>query len=378
MYNCFATTSRGLEPLLHQELASFGAKNIEIVNAGAKFDASLDLIMQLNLSSRIASRILLKLISGEYTNENDIYDLAYEINWPEWFNSDKSIKVATTAIRSNLNSLEFITLLVKDAICDHFVANNKLRPNVNKYNPDMRIYNFLTQTEAIIYLDTSGEALFKRGYRENKLEAPLKENLAAGILQLSNWTPEQPLYDPMCGSGTIAIEALLSGLNIAPGLNRGFAFEKLVNHDSKKWQHLKNAATDIINLKSKLQIYASDINYHAIKIAENNLQQLKLPAQIKFSVGDILQQKSPASHGIMITNPPYGVRLAETEQLAEFYPKLSTCLKQNYANWNCYFLSGDLSLPKLMRLKPSKKTPLFNGDLECRLFEFKMVAGSNR
>jgi len=378
VYQCFATTARGLEQLLADELTSFGASKLNTVNAGIQFTASLETIMKANLHSRIASRIMIQVGFGGYRNEEDIYNVAKNIKWDEWLHVGNSIKVSTTAIRSPLKSLEFITLKVKDAICDYFVSKVDARPDVNKQRPDVRIYNFLTEDTITIYLDTSGEALFKRGYRENKLEAPLKENLAAGIIQLANWHPDITLYDPMCGSGTIAIEAISYGLNIAPGLNRSFGFENLEKFDLTLFKELKTKAKQAINYDQKLKIYASDINRRAASVAEDNFKTAGFSKYVKLDYGDFLSKYPPDSTGMLITNPPYGVRLDEQEQLAEFYPKLGDNLKKRFSNWDCYFLTSDLALAKLIHLKPSRKIPVFNGALECRLFEFKMVKGSNR
>ena len=414
IYSCFATTNKWLENILAEELTNLGATNTITTNAGVKFDADFTTIMRCNLHSRIASRIMIQVGFGGYRNEDDIYSLAFNIKWADWFDLNNNIKVATNAINSPLRSLEFVTLKVKDAICDNFSKLYNERPNVNKYAPDMRIYNFLTMDTITIYLDTSDEGLFKRGYRQNTLEAPLKENLAAGLLKLANWQPHIPLYDPMCGSGTIPMEAISIGLNIAPGLNRGFAFEKfvcMINYEDT-WHKMKSDAKNAINYNNQsLKIYASDINQQAINATHDNLKRAKLLDYITLNCGDFLQLPAPnvensekeiepigvinaikvvetiepareiktiETKGMILTNPPYGVRLDELENLADFYPKLASHLKQNYAGWVCYFLTADLRMPKLMRLKPSRKTPVFNGALECRLFEFKMVSGSNR
>jgi putative N6-adenine-specific DNA methylase len=217
VFNCFATTNKGLEILLAEELTTLGAKDVNTVTAGLEFRATLNDIVKMNLHTRLASRIMIQLGHGPYSNNDDaedIYGLACEINWSEWFHVGNTIKVSTNAIKSPLTSLEFVTLKVKDAICDYFNERVDARPNVDKQNPDMRIYNFLTEDTVTIYLDTSGDTLFKRGYRKLKLEAPIKENLAFGLIKLSGWTPEQPFFDPMCGSGTIAVEAICYGLNI--------------------------------------------------------------------------------------------------------------------------------------------------------------------
>mgnify|MGYP003439681897 FL=1 len=378
MLVCFATTVRGLEQLLADELTELGASEINLVNAGLEFSASLDDIMRMNLHSRLASRIMIRLGFGGYRQEEDIYQLAQGIKWDQWFHSGNTIKVSTSAIACPLKSLDFVTLRVKDAICDYFVERVDSRPSVDKANPDMRIYTFLTSETATIYLDASGDTLFKRGYRRSKLEAPIRENLAFGLIKLSGWTPDRPFYDPMCGSGTLAIEAICYGLNIAPGLNREFAFEKFIDFDATKFAQMRESAQAAINYDQELQIYASDINRHAVEIAKQNFAQIKLDKYVNFGCGDFLDQVAPAENGVIVTNPPYGVRLDELDNLAQIYPQIATTLKRNFAGWDCFFFTGDLRMPKLMRLKPSRKTPVYNGALECRLFEFKMVSGSNR
>lgn len=378
MISCFATTVRGLEQLLADELSNLGASQINIVNAGLEFNAELDDIMRINLYSRLASRIMIRVAYSGYRDERDIYRLAKKVEWDRWFHVGNTIKVSTNAMRCPLKSLDFVTLTVKDAICDYFVEQVDARPDVNKADPDMRIYTFLTEDSVTIYLDTSGDTLFKRGYRRLKLEAPIRENLAFGLIKLSGWTPDRPLYDPMCGSGTIAVEAISYGLNIAPGLNRNFAFEKFLGFDSNKFQNMKDDANHKIRKDIKLQIFASDINRTAIEIAKQNFQQINLDKYVEFSSGDFLKKNAPAKNGVLITNPPYGVRMDELDNLAGLYPQIASNLKQNFAGWDCYFFTGDLRMPKLLRLKPSKKIPVYNGALECRFYEFKMVSGSNR
>lgn len=374
MFCCFATTSKGLEDLLATELASFGAVEIVTANAGVQFKAYMSTIMKANLHSRLASRIMLQVAFNGYRNEKDIYNIVSKVNWSEWFNVTSTIKVATNAIRCPLKSLDFVTLTVKDAICDSFVNIAGSRPSVGKIDPDIRIYNFLTESTVTVYLDTSGEGLFKRGYRQDKLDAPIKENLAAGLIQLANWDYNTPFYDPMCGSGTIVAEAVSLGLNLAPGLNRHFAFEKFINFRPAEWQELKHQAKIAVKHERKLKIYASDVNTKAIQITKNNFEQLGILDYIKFDTGDFLTKEAPETSGTLVTNPPYGIRQEEEDELTLFYPKLGDHLKSCYANWNCYFFTADLRLAKLIRLKPSKRTVLYNGSLECRLFEFKMVA----
>lgn len=378
IYSCFATTIRGLEKLLADELTTLGASEINIVNAGLEFKADFNDVMRMNLHSRLANRIMIRLDFSGYRNEADIYNLVYKIEWNNWFNSGNTIKVSTTAIDSPLQSIDFATLKVKDAICDYFVNKVDSRPSVDKVNPDIRIYSFLTNDSITIYLDTSGDTLFKRGYYPHKLEAPLRENLASALVQLSGWTPEMPFYDPMCGSGTIIAEAVSYGLSLAPGLMRNFAFEKFVYLDKVIWNKLKSDAKALVNYDTKLEIFASDISQTAVDLAKKNLSESNLAKYVQFSVGDFLSKTAPAESGIIVTNPPYGIRMDEQDNLALLYPQIGDHLKKNYPNWNCYIFSGDLRIGKLIGLKPTKRTPLYNGSLECRLFEFKIVNGSNR
>lgn len=378
IYSCFASTSRGLEEILASEVRGFGVSDVAITRSGIKFQANLAQIMEVNLQSRIASRVMIELAYGEYHNEADIYDLAYKVSWDKWFSHNETIKVDTSAISSPLNSLSFVNLKVKDAICDKFVAIDNARPDVDKNIPDMRIYNFLTTNTVTIYLDTTGESLFKRGYRGHKLEAPLKENLASGLIKLSSWDHNQTFFDPMCGSGTIVIEAVSMALNMAPGVNRHFAFEKFKNHDKSAYKELKTKAKDLVFRDRKLDIYARDIDNEAIKILEDNCRNLDILKHINYKRANFLEHEAPNNSGVLVTNPPYGIRLEEAEVMADMYPLYASHLKKNFSNWNCHFFTADLRMPKLMRLKPSRKIPLYNGALECRLFEFKMVSGSNR
>jgi putative N6-adenine-specific DNA methylase len=330
------------------------------------------------LHSRIATRILWRVAHGKYAKEDDIYRLALDAPWPKWFAAEQTIRVDVTAVKSPLKSLEFITLRIKDAVCDRFRADVGSRPSVDTREPDVRVHGFITVDECTLYVDTSGAPLYQRGLRQKTVEAPLKENVAAGILRLSGWQPGTPLIDPMCGSGTFLVEAAQMALGIAPGAGREFGFQQLKNFRPEKWKALLAAAKAAEKSAGPAQIYGSDISPVAVRAALANLDRAGLLPAVSLSTGNILEIDAPAPAGVMVANPPYGERLSEMDELAAFYPPLGSALKRKFAGWNCYLLSADLRLPKLMRLTPSKKTPLFNGAIECRLFEFKMVAGSNR
>jgi putative N6-adenine-specific DNA methylase len=277
-----------------------------------------------------------------------------------------------------LKSLDFITLRIKDAVCDRFREKSGSRPDVDTANPDMRIHAYLDATQVTLYLDTSGEPLYKRGLRRESNEAPLRENLAAGILRLAGWTPDLALLDPMCGSGTFLLEAAQIALDIAPGSRRGFAFEHLKMFDAPLWQRLLAHAKSREQAVQPLPLYGSDLYGDALKAARTNFEEAGLADTVHLKQANMLEISAPAPNGILVTNPPYGVRLGDDDELAEFYPKLGHLLKQKFSGWNCYFLTADLRLAKLIRLSASKRTPLFNGNLECRLFEYKMMTGGNR
>lgn len=379
MEHFFATCPRGLEPLLAEDLAAAGAHDIRNVPGGVHFAGDWACCYAANLHSRIATRILWRVAEGPYAREDDIYRLAYDTPWSRWFGAAQTLRVDVTAIKSPLNSLEFITLRIKDAVCDRFRADSGQRPSVDTRTPDVRVQAFITAERCTLYIDTSGAPLYQRGLRQKTVEAPLKENLAAGILRLTGWQPGTPLLDPMCGSGTFLVEAAQMALGIAPGSGgRSFGFQRLKNFRFETWKNLLDAAQDAELPAKPMQIYGSDISPVSVRAALANLDRAGLLPAVTLSSGDIREIAAPAAAGILIANPPYGERLSEQEELAAFYPELGSALKRSFAGWTCHLLTADLRLPKLMRLTPSKKTPLFNGAIECRLFEFKMVAGSNR
>jgi len=341
---------------------------------------------RINLHSRIASRVLLRIANRTYANENDIYDLVLEQPWEDWFSVDHTIRVDITAIKSPLTSLEFTTLKIKDAVCDRFRDQFGRRPSVDTRTPDMRIMGFLDQRNFTIYLDTSGEALFKRGWREETGDAPLRENLAAGLLRVAGWKPGMTLFDPMCGSGTILIEAAQMVQGIPPGARRRFAFEKFRNFNAKAWQEMKTAIKPN-PLPAEPTIFGSDISGDMVAMTRHNLRSAGILFEVPLKQIEAQQVQPPTSQpGLLVTNPPYGERIGvrgdstipQDEMAVGFYQQLSATLKQRFAGWTVYLFTADLGLPKMLRLKESRKTPFFNGALECRLFRFDMVAGFNR
>jgi 23S rRNA (guanine2445-N2)-methyltransferase len=378
MESFFASCPRGLELVLADELRQLKAEKIHAVGGGVHFVGDLLLCYRANLESRIASRILWRVAGDQYQNEDDIYRTAFAPPWSDWFDPARTIRVDVSATKSPLTSLNFVTLKIKDAVCDKVRRLSGRRPSVNTRQPDIPIQGHLTDRDFTLYLDTTGEPLFKRGQRMATGEAPIRENLAAGILRLAGWVPGIPLLDPMCGSGTILMEAALMALDIAPGFGRHFAFEKFKNFDAHRWRELMQRRVAGQKPKVPQAIYGGDLSGDVLKAARSNLIAAGLEKVVSLKRANVLEISAPAKEGIIVTNPPYGVRLGEQQALAEFYPKLGDVLKKRFSGWRIYLLSADMRLPKLIRLAASKRTPLFNGALECRLYEYKMVEGGMR
>ena len=391
MASYFCPCPRGMEAALAEELGEIAQLSTTLkvhnqVPGGVHCSGSLTDAYLVNLHSRIASRVLMRMGQRSYNNENDIYDLVLEQPWEDWFGTEHTIRVDVTAVKSPLKSLEFTTLKIKDAVCDRFRDQFNKRPSVNTREPDMRIVGFLDQRNFIIYLDTSGEALFKRGWREETGDAPLRENLAAGMLRVAGWKPGVPLFDPMCGSGTILVEAAQMLQGIPPGARRHFAFEKFRDFNRQAWQDMK-ASIKANALPSEPTIFGSDISGDMVAMARHNLKVAGILFEVPLKQIEAQHVSPPTSQpGILLTNPPYGERIGvrgdstmpQDEMAVAFYSALGTTLKQRFAGWTAFLFTADLGLPKMLRLKESRKTPFFNGALECRLFRFDMVAGFNR
>ncbi len=377
-FQFFATCPRGLEALLADELLAQRALKIVVTDGGVSFEGSLDTMYRVNLHSRIATRIMSRVGQGSYATEEDIYKATFKLHWPSWFKVNQTIRVKVTGVKCPLKSLDFVTLRIKDAVCDRFREEGALRPSVSVRDPDVRIHAYLTQDQYQLYLDTSGAPLYQRGFRDVSVIAPLRENLAAGIIMLSGWIPGTPFLDPMCGSGTFLIEAAMMAVNQPPGMKRTFGFQKLTSFDEGLWKKIETEAMNKMKPIEFLDIYGSDIDLRAVRVARHNLKVAGLEEVAKVMQSDFIKLEPPASEGTLVTNPPYGQRIGEDEDLKEVYPVWAKHMKESFGGWNTYFLTADLEMPKDMRLKPSKKTPLYNGALECRLFEIKMVAGSNR
>ncbi|MFZ2309755.1 MAG: class I SAM-dependent RNA methyltransferase [Rhodoferax sp.] len=413
----FLPCAAGVEDLLAAEvhgLTGLMGQDLLTRRGGVMARASWRDAMLLNLHSRLAQRVLVQLSYSEYRTEQDLYRAASDVAWEIWFTPKQSIKVEVTAQHSPLNSLNFAALKIKDAVCDRFRAKaHGVRPDVNTQWPDVRIYAHLTTDTCSLYIDTSGEPLFKRGWREDKGDAPLKETLAAAMIAASGWAEGDddllPLYDPCCGSGTIAIEAAQIACNIAPGSLRHFAFEKYLPFQAHVWQAIKQEALDAVvkpPAGHSALIYGSDVSHRMVDFAQRNAERAGVADVVEFRGGDALQRMPPTEiPGVLLLNPPYGERIAvggvagdgraatggedaqprfgardvaQTEDGGEFFSQLATHWKKNFSGWTAWVLTPDLKLPSKMRLKESRRVPMWNGPIECRMFRFDMVKGTAR
>jgi putative N6-adenine-specific DNA methylase len=375
----FLPCAAGVEELLGAEVARIIDTPVNVRRGGVTLQASWRDAQLLNLHSRLTQRVLIQLGWGEYRHEQDLYDAVSSVAWEIWFTPKQSFKIEVTAQHSPLKSLNFAALKIKDAIADRFRHKTGVRPDVNTTWPDVRIYAHLTDTHLTLYMDTSGEPLFKRGWREDKGDAPLKETLAAAMIAASGWNADAPLYDPCCGSGTIAIEAAQIACHVAPGLNRRFAFEKLLPFQPHVWDAIR-AEADSQRVVSTVEIFGSDVAHRMVDFAERNAQRAGVAQAVQFRGGDALQRMPPAPSGVMLVNPPYGERIESggVASQEDFFTQLASHWKKNYAGWTAWVLSPDLKLPGRMRLKESRRMPMWNGPIECRLFRFDMVAGTAR
>jgi len=437
----FLPCAAGIETYLAtevQRITGVGQDDLRTFRAGVMVRGSWRDAMLLNLHSRLAQRVLVELSYTQYRSEQDLYNAAAAVAWELWFSPRESFKIEITAQHSPLKSLNFAALKIKDAVADRFRHKTGVRPDVDTRWPDARIYAHLTTEDLTLYIDTSGEPLFKRGWRADKGDAPLKETLAAAMLAASGWSqgdgtaanPEGlvaqgvPLYDPCCGSGTIAIEAAHIACNIAPGSMRRFGFEKLVPFQAHVWQGLLDNAR-AQQCEPRAPVYGSDVAFRMVDFAQRNAERAGVAHAVQLRGGDALQRMPPCDlPGVMLVNPPYGERIeaagvagaarrarysppteyvspyedayddadgarmdtprfgardiAQTEDGGDFFAQLASHWKKNYPGWTAWMLTPDLKLPSRMRFKESRRVPMWNGPIECRLFRFDLRAGSMR
>ena len=403
----FLPCAAGVEALLVDEVRALSNTAVEGRRGGVALAGDATLAMRLNLESRLAQRVLWRVAQAPYRDESDLYALARVLPWHEWITPQQTLRVDTTARGAPLKSLNFATLRIKDAVCDAMRERAGARPDVNTANPDLALVLHLDGDLAQLYVDTSGDPLFKRGWRDaNAGDAPLKETLAAALLAAAGWrgrAEDGALFDPCCGSGTIAIEAAHIACDRAPGLQRRFAFERLApfRDHANAWRGLQQAARARVHA-SPVPIFAGDVSFRMVDFAQRHAARAAVDGAIEFKAADMLQRLPPAERGTMVLNPPYGERLAPkgrgsvpareqgrdsvparehvqgAPDTASFFAALAAHWKRHYAGWTAWLLSPDAKLPTSMRLKESRRVPLWNGPIECRLFRFDIVAGAMR
>jgi putative N6-adenine-specific DNA methylase len=393
----FLPCAGGVEELLAHEVHRLCKVPVSVMRGGVTLEGSWRDAMLLNLHSRLAMRVMVQLAHRHYQNERDLYDAASEVAWEIWFTNKNTFKIEMTSQHSPLKSLNFAALTIKDAIADRFRDRSGARPDVDTHWPHVRVHAHLTTDSVTLYIDTSGEPLFKRGWRQDTGEAPLKETLAAAMIAASGWQPDQPLYDPCCGSGTIAIEAAQIALNIAPGLQRQFAFERYLPFQEHVWGAIKNEASHAVKpdaIESKgIQIFGSDVAHRMVDFAERNAERAGVARAVQLRGGDALQrmppiQASAALKPVMLINPPYGERIEvagvagrqsagpnpahapRNQEPDDFFVQLATHWKSYFDGWTAWILVPDMKLPGRMRLKESRRIPMWNGPIECRMFKF--------
>jgi putative N6-adenine-specific DNA methylase len=379
----FAPCPRGLEEALAAELAALGADVLARIPGGVRFGGDAHVGYAANLHSRLASRVLQQVALADFRNEDDLYRIANETEWERWHDATATLRIDIDATGAGLRSLQFAMLRIKDGIVDRYRDRGGERPSIERVRPDRRVFAHVDAARCTLYLDWSGESLFKRGWRHDGAEAPLKENLAAGLLELAGWQPGQPLFDPFCGSGTIVIEAAMKAAGIPPGASRPFAFERMRDFDRGAWQRMRRITS--VAPPAMPQVFASDVSEAAVAAARANLGRAGIdPRWIQLRQLDVLHlDAAPAEAGLLLTNPPYGERLdmKGRQSLAHaerFWPAFATLLKQRFSGWTACLFTSDLELPRHLRLKETRRTPLFNGSIECRLFRFEMYPGSAR
>ena len=392
----FLPCAAGVEEYLAAEVTRITSLNGKPSRGGLTLQASWRDALLLNLHSRLTQRVLVQLSHTPYRQEQDLYEAASAVAWELWFTPKQSFKIEVTAQRSPLKSLNFAALLIKDAIADRFRHKTGVRPDVNTQWPDVRIYAHLTADHLTLYMDTSGEPLFKRGWREDKGEAPLKETLAAAMIAASGWDATVPLYDPCCGSGTIAIEAAQIACGIAAGSLRRFAFEKLLPFQSHVWAGLKSEAKAAEHAPTAA-VFGSDVAHRMVDFAQRNAERADVAQAVQLRGGDALQRMPPvAQPGLMLLNPPYGERIETagvagqratrsggredtyTDDGGDFFAQLSSHWKKNFTGWTAWVLTPDMTLPSRMRFKASRRVPMWNGPIECRLLRFAIEASPAR
>ncbi|MBR8827813.1 MAG: RNA methyltransferase [Gomphosphaeria aponina SAG 52.96 = DSM 107014] len=373
MNKYFATVARGLETIAAQELETLGAKNVNPDFTGVHFTGDQELLYKVNLWGRTFFRVLMVIGEIKAHNAEQLYQSTQNIHWDEFIEPNNTIAVKCTGKNNNLNHTHFTALQIKNAIVDQQQSQTGERSNIDVENPDLLINAHIRENLCILSLDSSGYSLHKRGYRPAMGLAPLKETLAAALLKMAEWEPSLAFCDPLCGSGILPIEATLIGLNIAPGLfSQSLGFERWRDFDQGLWESLLQEATNSELSALKAPISGSDSDPEIIQQARYNAKACGVEHQVKFACRELAEIEAPADSGVIICNPPYGIRLGDVQELAALYKLLGDVFKQRFKGWNAYVLTGNKELAKKVGLRASRRIPVYNGTLPCTLLKYEL------
>jgi len=381
----FATCSKGVEDLVQKELEQLNITQTKLHTGGVSFSGDIRLAYKACLWSRVASRILLQLKTFEITSDDDLYSEIMEINWSQHFSEDNTLAIDCFSSHSIVSNSHYATLRVKDAIVDQFMQNTEQRPSIDRDNPDIRINVYLSDKECLLYLDLSGDALHKRGYRLATGSAPLRETLAASMLYRAKWRDYYekglPFYDPMCGSGTLIIEAAMMAANMAPGLlrqntGRHFGFYHWKQFETPQWDDILKDAEEKKQkgLRSLPVICGSDNSEELVGLTRKNIKDAGLPSFIKISLQDASKHLTPCTEavGLIVSNPPYGKRIGQVQLLRTLYHRFGQQLKANFDGWTVAIITTEQELAKSLGLRAFRKNTLFNGALKAVFYQYKI------
>lgn len=369
----FASTARGLVDPLETELKNLGLKVTDKYIGGVFFESNWEGCYKANLHSRLASRILKPVLDFTAYQPEELYAQILRHDFTKYIKPTQTISIDASVSESKMRDQRFVAMKVKDAIVDQFRDKFGVRPDVDNENPSLRIHVRAIKNNFSVAIDTSGDSLFKRGYRREVGEAPLKENLAAGLLKLTEWDEKSPIVDLMCGSGTFLIEAAMMALNIAPGINRKrFGFQNWLSFEKEVWENVVQEAIDAEKEELPFMFYGFDIDSKVLKVAKINAKEAGVDHVIEFKKEPVATVEPPAEKGLVVLNPPYGARIGDEDNLRDVYRDLSFTLKHRFKGWDAWVLSGNKELIADLKLKSTRKHFVFNGNIECRFLKYSM------
>lgn len=376
--NCVAKTFAGLETILADELTALQAKNVKVLNRAVSFSCNKETLYRINLRSRFAISVLVEWANFWARDEENFYKEMKKVNWDDFLSTEKTFMIRTNVMNSKtFTHSQYIGLKAKDAIADFFFEKYQKRPDVNTDDPDVKIHVYINGNKVSVSLNSSGEPLFKRGYRITTGYAPINEVLAAGMIELSGWDGQQVFYDPMCGSGTILIEAAMKAHNIPPGMKRRFGFQTWLNYSPPLWEKVFKEETQKIT-DSEVTIYGSDKDGKVLQSARENISAAFVEDSVRVSRKNFFQEEwTKDEMPFMVFNPPYDKRL-QNKDVVQFYKTIGDTLKFKYAGAEAWIISAHLDAMKRIGLRPSKKLKLYNGPLECRFCQYKLYKGSRK